>query len=300
MERDQEGDEEMDKLKDIVYSRLKADFRNLPEKKTKDALDKEIERLQDSAEERLERIFRHVKIKRYKKRAIYSGDMVEYEIYPIWSTNSEVRREKTAISKESQKALNALNRRKRVMRLINANFTDEDAWYTFTYTKRVTHEQAEKDADNYLRRLRYKARKMGFELKNICVVESTTSRTHIHLICNFRNRDVAEKMWTYGRTEGQRLQPDEDGLTALAIYLSKECNGKKRYKASRNLVKPTIKEVEITEKTAKKAIRSYDSAEQELKRLFKDYDINGIDLRENPYCRGTYMYSRLKRRQKNE
>ena len=288
----------MDKLKDIVYSRLRADFRNLPEKKTKDALDKEIERLQDSAEERLERIFRHVKIKRYKKRAIYSGDIVEYEIYPIWETNSDVRRAKTAISKESQKALNALNRRKRIIRLINANFTDDDAWYTFTYTIRPTHEQALKDADNYLRRLRYKARKMGFELKSFCAVESTTARTHIHLICNFRNRDVAEKMWTYGRTEGQRLQPDEDGLTALAIYISKECNGKKRYKASRNLVKPTIKEVEITEKTAKATIRNYDTAESELKRLFKNYDINGIDLRENPYCRGTYMYSRLKRRQR--
>ncbi len=288
----------MDKLKNVVYSRLRADFRNLPEKKTKDAFDKEIERLQDNAEERIERIFRKVKIKRYKKRAIYSGDIVEYEVYPIWSTNSDVRRAKSAISKESQKALNALNRKKRIVRLINTNFTDKDAWYTLTYTKRVTHEQAEKDADNYLRRLRYMAKKTGFELKSICVVESTAARTHIHLICNFRNRDAAERLWTYGRTEGQRLQPDDDGLTALAIYISKECNGKKRYKASRNLVKPTVKEVEITEKTAKKAIRNYESAERELKRLFNDCDIKGIDLRENPFCRGTYMYSRLKRRQR--
>ncbi len=288
----------MDKLKDIIYSRLQADFRNLPEKKTKDLLDRELDRLQESAEERIERIFRKVKVKRYKKRAIFSGDIVEYEIYPIWETNSDVRRAKTEISKESQKALNALNRRKRIIRLINTNFTNEDAWYTFTYTNRVTHEQAEKDADNYIRRLRYKARKLGFELKSMCVVESTKARTHIHLICNFRNRDIAESLWTYGRTEGQRLQPDEEGLTALAIYISKECNGKKRYKASRNLVKPTVKEVEVTEKTAKKAIRNYDTAESELKRLFKNYDINGIDLRENPFCRGTYMYSRLKRRQR--
>ena len=68
------------------------------------------------------------------------------------------------------------------------------------------------------------------------------------MVMNFRDRDIAESLWTLGeRTQVRRLQPDEDGsLEGLARYIAKpetkEGNrkGAKTYATSINLEKPSV------------------------------------------------------------
>lgn len=101
------------------------------------------------------------------------------------------------------------------------------------------------------------------ELKYILVTESGEKeegepiRIHHHLIINKGiDRDQLENMWRktqrgrkkkekepelLGWINADRLQPDKNGLEALAMYLTKRPNRKKRWSSSRNLKKPIMR-----------------------------------------------------------
>ena len=166
---------------------------------------------------------------KYKTKTIVSGPMLECEIYPIWRTSKKSIREKTRKeSRKVQKNLNNKNAVKRVIRLINTNFNNNGIWGTFTYSNDrlpSSEEQAKKDMQNYIRRLkRYIARNDLDDLKYIYVTEySEGSRVHHHIVMSFNNRDVAEKLWKNGgRTQTRRLQPDDYGLEGMARYITKQ------------------------------------------------------------------------------
>ena len=61
------------------------------------------------------------------------------------------------------------------------------------------------------------------------------------MIMSKMDRDTAEKMWKYGDfTNADRLQPNEYGCEAIARYMTKEPQGKKRWAQSKNLKEPYI------------------------------------------------------------
>ena len=82
--------------------------------------------------------------------------MLEVEIFPIWNTQNEVREAKKHTTREAQKNLNDKNAKKKFIRKINANFTEEDLCVTLTYSNGFVpdEEQARRDIRNYLRRVR--------------------------------------------------------------------------------------------------------------------------------------------------
>jgi len=104
---------------------------------------------------------------------------------------------------------------------------------------------------------------IGLDLKYILVTECGEKedgeqiRIHHHLIINKGiDRDKLESMWCktqrgrkkkdyepelLGWVNADRLQPDKNGLEALAMYLTKRPNRKKRWSSSRNLKKPTMR-----------------------------------------------------------
>lgn len=79
---------------------------------------------EDSPEDRLEAL-RNPDIKKYRLKSVFSGEMLESEGYPLWSTakTKELETVKSATRPE-QKNLNAKNVRKKVVRLLNGNFMD--------------------------------------------------------------------------------------------------------------------------------------------------------------------------------
>lgn len=186
-----------------------------------------------------------------REKRIYSGDMLEVEIYEIsYKERAKSRKRKMRESTRAQKNLNEKNRKKHLARLINTNFTNKDIHLTLTYTQADlpdTQEQAEKDIRNFLRRVkRYRKKQQLRDLKYIAVIEwkgadGRARRVHHHIIMNGdMPRDEIERIWKAGRCNSSRLQPDQEGFAGLARYLSKTRKAGKRWMQSRNLEQPKI------------------------------------------------------------
>lgn len=260
----------------------------------------------DNSEERIEAL-RNKNITKYRMKTIKSGDILECEIYPIWDTKADRRLPKQKPSREAQKNLNNKNAVKHVTRLLNANFTKEDIWATFTYDNDHLPEnvkEAQKDMVNYLRRLKHFIKKNGLEeLKYIYVTEYSDDpkkgkkRVHHHIVMNFRDRDVAEQMWKGGaRTHSRRLQPDNFGLEGLANYITKDPNGTKRWVSSTNLNKPivTVADSKMTRGRANKIFENRLDSKALFEKIYKGYSFTDIKKFTSDYVSGAYIYVRMR------
>lgn len=270
--------------------------------------------LENTIEERIE-LLRKKNIKNYRVKTIKSGNMLECEIYPIWRNYSEFRkRTGKKESRETQKNLNANNMQKRVVRLINTNFTNEDIWATYTYDEKHLPDDiksAKKDMVNYIRRLKEHIKKYKLpKLKYIYVTESyddgKKKRIHHHIIMNFSDRDFAEKLWDKGAyPQSRRLQPNDYGLEGIARYVSKEVkSGKigkntKSYCISRNLDKPieTVSDNKISKRQVRDIAGNENIAFEFFENEYSGYKYNDIAIRYSDYVNGAYMYVRMRRRE---
>ena len=240
---------------------------------------------------------------KYKTKTIISGPMLECEIYPIWKTSKKSIREKTRKeSRKAQRNLNNKNAVKRVIRLINTNFNNNGIWGTFTYSDDKlpnSEDQAKKDMQNYIRRLkRYLNKNELGELKYIYVTEySERKRVHHHIVMNFKDRETAEKLWKNGgRTQTRRLQPDDYGLEGMARYITKQKKDSKRYACSRNLEKPKVYEAysKFTKRRAEKLALDENGAKEVFEKMYKNYVFNDIDIKYSEFVSGCYIYARMR------
>ena len=262
-------------------------------------------------EEKIDELRKSSKKYKYYLKTIISGDMLETEIYPIYTKRSDVpRRDKEKASKESQDNLNDKNARKRFIRMLNSNFGKDDLLLTATYEDRYlpTQKQAKKDITNYIRRLKNYREKHGLpELKYIYVIEyvdeeeqhkSKKIRVHHHLIINKMDRDVAENLWKRGRVEARRLQPDDFGLEGIARYLLKDPKGKRWY-GSRNLKEPIVSRLttKLSKRKAEKIAMNQGDLPGMLEKLYNDkYRFNDSQTYTSDITGGVYIYCRMKRR----
>lgn len=264
----------------------------------------------DRSEELKESVFdrlRHKDVFRYRAKTIKAGNVLEVEVFPIWNTRGEAIRAKKHKTRQAQKNLNDKNAKKKLIRKINANFTEEDLCITLTYKGGVPdEEQARRDIRNYIRRVREWRRKHGLsELKYVYVIEfgggdGRRKRVHHHVIMSGMDRDEAERLWNgKGWANTRRLQPDDYGLEALARYVTKEPNGGKRWCASRNLVEPkeTVADTKISKRRVEKMAMDFEEAPAAIfGKLFPDYDFNDCTVRHSEFVAGAYIYARLHRR----
>ncbi len=191
----------------------------------------------------------------YREKRIYSGDMMEVEIYYISDKDRDkTRKQKLKESSTKQKNLNDKNAKKHIIRLINRNFTDADLRQDLDYRNDClpsTPEEANRNLENYLRRVSRYRKKNGFTpLKYIAVTEyhdpSLTDkrkkiRKHHHIVMSGMDREIARSLWGKGRANNNWLDADEYGYEGLARYLVKDPRGAKRWKQSKNLKQPIIK-----------------------------------------------------------
>lgn len=251
---------------------------------------------------------KHDNVALYRTKTVKAGNMLEVEIYPIWSTRAEAVRAKKRTSREAQKNLNDKNAKKKLIRKINANFTKADIWVTLTYKNGVPdEEQARKDIRNYLRRVREWRRKRGMtELKYVYVIEyggkdGRRKRVHHHVVMSGMDRSAAEELWNgKGWANARKLQPDEYGLEALARYVTKEANGGKRWCASRNLAEPkeTTADTKISKRRVEKMATDFEGAPALIfEKLFPAYDFTDCEVKRSNFVAGAYIYARMRRRQ---
>ncbi|MEK5069784.1 rolling circle replication-associated protein [Sporosarcina sp. FSL K6-1508] len=266
---------------------------------------------EDSQEECIEKL-RDVQLAGYRVKTIKSGPMLEVEAYPFWNIPRGQRKKIGNESSTAQQNLNDKNTKKHVIRLIHANFTEDDIKADFTYTNDrlpADPEQAKKDMTNLIRRMKRSLKKQkkykDFELKYIYVTEHSSDekkgkvRVHHHMITNFPDRDALEELWNGGgRTQTRRLQQDDYGFEGLARYILKDKrdNPAKRYTVSRNLKKPTvtIADSKLTRRRAGKIATEEVSAQETFEKMYKGYKFNDIQVKFSEFVSGAYLYVRMK------
>ena len=180
----------------------------------------------------------------FNRESVYiCGDFMDGDIYPVFQPAGK-RRKKCRPTSQIQERLNQKNAEKKLTRLVHNNFTEDDIALHLTYRQGeepVDEAAAQKDAYNFLRRLKRRYKKLGLELKYISCTEygKKNGRVHHHMILSGgMNRDEVEKLWGKGYANSKRLQFEEDGVTGLAHYMAKDKHFYKRWNQSRNLVIP--------------------------------------------------------------
>lgn len=237
----------------------------------------------------------------YRLKRIDYGTQTDLEIYPIWKKGGAVRTVKSKVSKDSQKALNEKNSRKKFIRLVNENFEDGDVWATFTYSKRKepkTYEAARREIVNYLRRVKYYCKKTGRpEPKYMYATaygydKNNRVRCHHHVFISERDRDLLESLWTKGgRTQTRYLVSDEYGLSGVAEYTARNPRGNKRFGTSQNLKQPKIRRYDgkISKKRAADMTRDYAETAAVAEKLFPELTVLDAKMTVSEWVSGVYI-----------
>lgn len=203
-----------------------------------------------------------------REKKIYCGTKyMEVDIYGYSETERSrgKRSRKEKISAPSQRNLNDKNARRYFTQLAEGNFGRGDLHVTLTYSDEFlpgSIEEAEKEAQNYLRRIkRRRVKEEVGDLKYILVTayrsvdeegEEKPVRVHHHILMNGGlDRDIIEDVWRKRRRKGEkegraigyvnadRIQPNEQtGIAALCTYLVKNPSSKRRWTSSQNLTRP--------------------------------------------------------------
>jgi len=200
------------------------------------------------------------------------GEKIKYYLEGEKPTKSE-RKVKSDIKKIQQNEASTI---KESARLLNANFTSEDSLFGLDYSeeaynrllKRIEswgidisilseeefsiliRKSADKELENYFRRCKNAAPK-GTVFKYYSVTSDMdgktgeTVRVHHHVVISKNMLEICLSKWNNANTVDSEYVWDEPDHLALANYLIKQVRyvkDEKKYKASRNLVRPVPKD----------------------------------------------------------
>lgn len=257
---------------------------------------------------------RFVREKKYPCRNGY----MEVDLYHINDTNAHklprAKREKISLPK--QKNLNTENSRRAMRLVFNNNFKAGDYYITLTYSPDklpANEKEARADLLKFIRKLRALYRRNGKELVYLYVIEegAQNGRIHIHIIVNNAgiSRDDVESLWSGGRANVYRLQPDPDGsFNDLADYLMKNIKDAakhaRKWNCSRNVRRAglNIDDTRISDKQFRSLIEANrnDELKRAVERLYKDYKVIDAFVSVNEVTGLPYAKLRLmKKRERN-
>ncbi len=238
----------------------------------------------------------------YAQKEITAGKIRELEIYPEF-TRSQAKKDKS-IKRKSNKQ-NDKNSRKRLERLINANFGEGDIWCTLTYDNEhmpESIEQAVKKMNYYIKKLNRVRKKKGLlNCRYVYVTEHCGSRCHHHIVMDGDlSMDEIEAAWPYGRRNNtRRIADDPQGVTGIARYIAKEPRSKKeksrkRWNCSKGLKKPKErKNHQLTMKKIRQMRESDGSLISYIRKKYPDAEVFEIKRSVNPINGLYYFYVRM-------
>ena len=185
-----------------------------------------------------------------------SGDYMEIDIYPVRKI-SKSRKAKYKPSSETQKKLNQKNAARRLTWLIQENFGTNDYYIGLNYPAEydVNLAEADKLLKNWLRRIKRKYQKAGFEFKYITTTEigDNRRRPHHHIICSGemgaellrqewdKQFEAYKKKLSTSFSHAKHLQFTRTGLAGVAFYTCKDPSlAYRSYNCSKNLRRPEV------------------------------------------------------------
>jgi len=213
----------------------------------------------------------------YRTRTIQAGPVTEVEVYPVFGRRQEqkARAAREQLSPERMQRANHQAAMRRIIRLANANFTEKDLHVTLTYGGSVPNwDQCQRDVRNFIRRMQYLRKKRGLEkAKYIYAIEDNESgqkkRIHVHmLLTGGISREEIEACWKKGWANADRLQPNEEGLAAIAKYITKAQRNRKKWVCSQGLVQPKVRvsNTKLTRRKVEKLAGELDTVWKEVLR----------------------------------
>ena len=244
----------------------------------------------------------------YRTKSIRSGSLLEIEAYPLLLRGVKTAVRKMQVSQEAIKLHNQIAAEKRLVRLIEANFTEEDYYFTGTFEGETlpTLEQARRIIKRFIQRINYERKSRGMEnAKYIYVIEgyeegSRQKRIHFHMIIDGAlDRLTLKEIWGNGRTRCDELDPrGYNGLVRLAKYLAKDPRGRKRWSPSKGLKQPivTVADRKIRTSAAKRIAHNASEAAAALEKIYPGYEHVETEVRTNPYIPGCYIYAVMRKK----
>ena len=247
----------------------------------------------------------------YREKKHFCGDYLEVDIFPVFERqHSRGKRRKP--TSETQKRLNQLNAERKLIRLLNTNFSSRDIRFDLTYSeenKPASPEEAQRHMQNFIRRLKRFRKKAGLcELKYVAVTEigKNTGRIHHHLILSGGvDITVLAELWGKGYTTAKPLQFNECGIVGIAKYLVKEPVLTKRWCASKNLEKPkeSSRDGRISQRKVRDICENETGNRERLEALYPGYALAEYRPYFNDVNGGYYlivrMYKPKKRKEKS-
>ena len=220
----------------------------------------------------------------YREKKHFCGEYLEIDIFPVFEYQRG-RGKKRKPTSETQKRLNQRNAERKLIRLLNTNFSKQDIRFDLTYDNEhypTTPEEAQREMQNFLRRVKRFRKKNGMpDLKYVAVTEigKKSARFHHHIVMSggVSINDLAE-IWGRGYTTAKPLQFDEQGIVGIAKYLIKEPILGKRWSASRNLEKPKISERDgrLSQRKIKQWHDSGEDNRLEIEKAYEGYYLSEI------------------------
>jgi len=182
------------------------------------------------------------------QRTVVAGRTMEVEKYLLFPKPHHRKGERTSPTSAQMEKVNERNARKKLRHLVNANFGEGDLFLLLTYRGDPPDpETAKKNLKKFLRKMRKLYGASELELKYIVTTECRAKRIHHHLVVNKADVGEIRKLWEHGFLRLSVLDGSGD-YHLLADYLIKETSRtfremptKKRWTASRNLVRPKEK-----------------------------------------------------------
>ena len=243
----------------------------------------------------------------YRTRTIKAGPRLEVEIYPIFGRekSGRLRAAKHNLTPEAVQRNNEERSRRKLIQWIDANFCEKDYHVTLTYAGTPpAYDQARKDVKNFLRAVKRKREQRGLdELKYVYTIEDEQDgkrkRIHIHAIMNGGiSREELEQIWGQGYANADNLQPDENGLEAIARYITKQQKNRRKWARSRNLTRPKVRgsDTKVSNARVRRlAVDFPNSAKEIMERLYPNYTHTRTIMRFSDVVDGAYIRCVMRR-----
>lgn len=250
----------------------------------------------------------------YRTKTTKAGPRLEAEIYPLFGREDagRARAAKANVTPAAMKRLNNERAKRYLVQLCDANFTERDQHVTLTYTGQPPeYEQAQRDVRNFLAKIKRRREKLGMEpLKYIYTIEDDEDgrkhRIHVHMLLSGGiERETIERIWAKGYANVDRLQPTENGLEALARYLTKQQRNRRKWAASKNLKKPKVRisDSKVSNARVRRIAHDYQNdAKEIMEKVYPGYVFVSATVHYSDVIDGVYIrcvMRELDRRERN-
>ncbi len=233
----------------------------------------------------------------YREKRFHCGDYLEVDIYPVFEYQKS-RNKKRKPTSDTQKKLNQRNAERKLIRLLNTNFTNKDIRFDLTYST-DNYPESERDAQrqmqNFLRRVkRYRKKHELSELKYVAVTErgKNTNRYHHHIVMSGGiDINTLDEIWGRGYTNAKPLRFDKYGIVGIAKYMIKDPILVKRWCASKNLKRPkeTQRDGRISQKRVRELHDSGADNRDYIEHLYEGYRLADVLPEYNEVNGGFYV-----------